>query len=220
MVDSQGKLLGRITIDDIVDVLEEEATEDIQKMAGLTDEEELRETSVIRIVQGRFPWLVTALFGELIAAIVLSNNSATLEQVLSLAFFIPVIIAVGGNVGIQSSAIVVRGLATGEIDFGDLFRRLLKEFKIAMLNGLLLGAVMFMVVRFVWQEQTIIALLIASALLTVNLVAGLVGSTIPLILKQFKIDPALATGPFITTSNDIIGLFIYLKIATIVLGHS
>ena len=214
VVDEHGKLLGRITIDDIVDVMQEEAEEDIQRMAGLADEEELRETSVLKIVRVRIPWLFTGLLGGLISATVLSFYSDSLEKVLSLAFFVPVITAMGGNVGIQSSAIVVRGLAMGEIDFGDIFKRLLKELKIALMNGLILGALIFLVVRIGWHEQVGIAMLVGGALLAVIFVASVIGTTVPLILKRLNIDPALATGPFITTSNDIVGLFIYLALAT------
>ncbi|RME02168.1 MAG: magnesium transporter, partial [Calditrichaeota bacterium] len=211
-------LMGRITIDDIVDVMQEEAEEDIQRMAGLADEEELRETSVVKIARARIPWLFTGLMGGLISATVLSSYSHSLEKVLSLAFFVPVITAMGGNVGIQSSAIVVRGLATGEIDFKDIFKRLLKELRIALMNGLFLGSIIFAVVRIGWHERVGIALLVGGALLTVIFVASIIGTTVPLVLKKLNIDPALATGPFITTSNDIVGLFIYLALATQFLG--
>ncbi|MDQ7065531.1 MAG: magnesium transporter [candidate division KSB1 bacterium] len=214
VVDEQGRLLGRITIDDIVDVMQEEAEEDIQRMAGLADDEELRETSVIKIARVRLPWLFTGLMGGLISATVLSFYQASLEKVLSLAFFVPVITAMGGNVGIQSSAIVVRGLATGEIDFKDIFKRLVKELKISFMNGAILAMVIFLVVRIGWHEQVGIALLVGGALLTVIFVASVIGTTVPLILKKLNIDPALATGPFITTSNDIVGLFIYLALAS------
>ncbi len=215
VVDADNRLLGRITIDDIVDVMVEEATEDIQKMAGLSDDEDVRQTSVFRIVRGRLPWLITGLMGGIFAAFVMASYENSLRLEMTLLFFVPVVLGMGGNVGIQSSAIVVRGLATGEISGKDIFRRLLKEMKVSLMNGLILGLVIFTVVSFGFRESSLkVGFLISSALMTVMLMAGIVGSTVPLILKKMNIDPALATGPFITTSNDIIGLYIYLAMAT------
>lgn len=218
VVDEQDRLLGRITIDDIVDVMEEEATEDIHKMAGFTDEEEVRERAILRIVRARIPWLVWGLFGGLISASVMVNFESNLKEQIVLAYFVPVIMAMAGNIGIQSSALVVRGLATGEIAVHDYLSRCGKELGISVLNGLILATILFTVVAFGWNDENSnpyqLAFLISSALVMVIIIAGLLGSTIPLLLKRLNIDPALATGPFITTSNDIIGLFIYLSIAT------
>ncbi|MFQ5629336.1 MAG: magnesium transporter, partial [bacterium] len=218
VVDENNKLLGRITIDDIVDVMEEEATEDIHKMAGLVDEEEVREKAILRIVRARIPWLVWGLMGGLISAAVMINFESNLKEKIVLAYFVPVIMAMAGNIGIQSSALVVRGLATGEIAAQDYLSRCGKEMGISLLNGIILSSLLFAVVAIGWHNQDEhslqLALLISLALVMVILIAGILGSTIPLVLKKFNIDPALATGPFITTSNDIIGLFIYLSIAT------
>lgn len=218
VVDDQDRLLGRITIDDLLDVVEEETTEDIHKMAGLTDEEEVRETAVFRIVRARIPWLVWGLLGGLISAGVMYKFEASLQQEIVLAYFVPVIMAMAGNIGIQSSTIVVRGLATGEIVTHDLLWRFLREIRIAVLNGLILSTILFIVIYVGWhryyERPLILAMLISSALMTIILVAGILGSIIPLALKKLNVDPALATGPFITTSNDIIGLLVYLSIAS------
>ncbi len=228
VVDEQYHLLGRITIDDIIDVMEEEAAEDLHRMAGITDEEELREPSSFRIVRGRILWLVFGLFGGLWGAEVIKLFQHQIAKLAILAIFIPVILSMGGNVGMQCSAIVVRGLATGEIDFKDIYKRLFKELKISLINGLALGTLLF-IYAFIRADDAKASLMIASvqpwelslvvgiALLSVIFVASVVGTTIPLILKKIKIDPALATGPFITTSNDIIALFIYFAIATVIL---
>ncbi|MDZ7344536.1 MAG: magnesium transporter [candidate division KSB1 bacterium] len=218
VVDARGRLVGRITHDDIVDVMQEEAEEDLSRLAGVSEEEEPRETSIFRISRIRLPWLIIGLFGEIIAATVLSNYVSALEQVIALVFFIPVITAMGGNAGIQASAIVVRGLATGEIAINDTLRRLGKEFRVAMLNGLLCGAVIFLVISIGWNNPRI-GLLIATSLMIVIMSASIVGGTVPLALKRFNVDPAIAIGPFITISNDILGLLIYMWIAVLFMNY-
>jgi magnesium transporter len=218
VVDAQGRLVGRITYDDIVDVIKEEAEEDLSRVAGVTEDEEPRETSIFHISRIRLPWLIVGLFGEILAATVLTNFSTALDKVISLVFFIPVITAMGGNAGIQASAIVVRGLATGEIDLNDTLRRLGKEFRVAVLNGLLCGAVIFLVVSLGWKNPRI-GLLIGASLMIVIMSASIVGGTVPLALKRFNVDPAIAIGPFITISNDILGLLIYMWIAMMFLQY-
>jgi len=218
VVDAQGRLAGRITYDDIVDVMQEEAQEDLARVAGVDEAEEPREVSIFRICRLRLPWLVVGLFGEILAAFVLTNFSGALDKVISLVFFIPIITAMGGNAGIQASAIVVRGLATGEIDFSDTLRRLGKEFRIAMLNGVLCGLIIFLVIAIGWKNPNI-GLLIAISLMIVIMSASVVGGTVPLALKRFNVDPAIAIGPFITISNDILGLLIYMWIAMLFLDY-
>ncbi|KAA3658958.1 MAG: magnesium transporter [Calditrichaeota bacterium] len=229
VVDDDYHLLGRITIDDIMDVIEEEASEDLQRMAGIADEEELREPSSFRIVRGRIPWLIFGLVGGLWGAEVIKLFEGQLAKVHILAIFIPIILSMGGNIGMQSSAIVVRGLATGEIDVKDVYKRIFRELKVSLINGIVLGILLF-VYAFIRMDvqgggshsSTILPLelgaVVGVSLLTVILVAGFVGTTVPLLLKKVKIDPALATGPFITTSNDIIALFIYFAMATLFLN--
>jgi len=218
VVDVDGKLVGRITFDDVADVMEEEASEDIQRMAGITDEEEIREKSPFRILRVRLPWLLVGFVGQLGSALVLKKFEASLSQIIAATFFIPIIMAMGGNAGIQSSTIMVRGMATGEISMIHLSRRLFREFAVSLLTGFILAVLIFITVT-LWLENLILGLIIALALLVIIVNASLIGVSIPIILKRFEIDPAIATGPFITTSNDILGLFIYLILITIFLPY-
>jgi len=213
VVDDLGRLVGRITFDDVVDVIEEEASEDMQRMAGIADEEEFRETSVLRISQVRLPWLLVGFVGQLVCAFILHYFEASLNQIIATAFFIPIIMAMGGNAGIQSSTIMVRGMATGEIGLFDIRKRLFREIFVSMFNGIICGVLLFLVVTF-WLKQPKFGLLLSSVLVFVILNASFIGAFIPVILKKINIDPAIATGPFITTSNDVIGLIIYLGLIT------
>jgi magnesium transporter len=215
VVDARGRLVGRITVDDIIDVIEEEATEDITMMAG-TGEEEFWERSPLRVSRARLPWLLTGLFGGIASAVVMNHFKSSLETILTLAFFVPVITAMGGNVGIQSSAIVVRELAVGGISLVRTGRKLLREFKVSLINGFVLGTVLLVIVS-IWQGDYRLGVLLGVCMMTIILWATLMGAIVPLLLRKMDIDPALATGPFITTSNDILGILIYLGIATLFL---
>lgn len=215
VVDEQGKLVGRITHDDVVDILAEEAEEDLSIIAG-TGDEEPGDRSSFKVFRERMPWLLTALFGGLVAATVMHYFEATLVQVIALAFFVPVITAMGGNTAIQSASIVVRGLATGEILMRDLAHRVFKEMRVALLNGIVLGAILGGIVTF-WLSELQLGLLIGSILLINIIIATLLGASVPIIMKRIGIDPALAMGPFVTTANDIIGLLIYLGLAMLIL---
>ncbi len=215
VVTRTGHLVGRITIDDIIDVIEEEASEDVSKMAGSVDED-VTETSSVRISRSRLPWLITALVGELIAAFVLSRFEQSLSALLALAFFVPIIMAMAGNVAIQCSSIVIRGLATGEIRLLDLRRQVLKELRVASINGFCLGTLLAAIISF-WLGDYHIGLVVGTALICVIFFAALNGTLFPLILKKFNVDPALAAGPFVTMTNDTLGVFIYLGIATVFL---
>jgi len=208
VVDDHHRLMGRITVDDVVDVMAEEAEEDLSIIAG-TGEENPGETSALRTSRERLPWLLTGLLGGLVSAVVLQHFQESLLQVIALAFFVPVITAMGGNTGIQSSSIVVRGLATGEIGLGDLLPRIWKELRVALLNGLALGLVLATIVA-LWLQQPHLGILIGLILLLNILIATVLGATVPIILKRLDFDPALSMGPFVTTANDIIGLLIYL----------
>ncbi len=215
VVDKTGRLIGRITIDDVVDVMQEEASEDIQKMAGLTEEEEIRETSALRISMLRLPWLLVAFVGEMMSALVLSRFEASLKEVFIAAFFIPLMMAMGGNAGMQAATIVVRGLALGELNPDDTLQRLFKELRVSLINGVVCGILLFGVVSMFGEPR--FGILLGSVMLIVILNASFVGATIPLALARFGVDPAIATGPFITTFNDVIGLFIYLGLVTLAL---
>ena len=209
VVDKAGRLVGRITVDDVLDVLEEEASEDITLMAGITDEE-IRSRSVWRISGIRLPWLCVAFFGEMVSAMVLHHFQATLQQITASAFFIPLIMAMGGNTGIQSATVVIRGLATGEINLHDTGRRLLKELGATFLNGFVISLLLFGMAIF-WLHQPVFGLVVSLALMAVLFNAAFMGTMIPFVLKRLKIDPAIATGPFITTSNDVLGLLVYFS---------
>jgi magnesium transporter len=215
VVDARGKLAGRITVDDIIDVIAEEATEDITIMAG-TGEEEFWERSPVKVSRARLPWLLTGLFGGIASAVVMNHFKSSLESVLALAFFVPVITAMGGNVGIQSSAIVVRELAIGGATVVRTSGKLLRELKVSVINGLVLGSVLLTIVS-LWQKDYRLGVLLGVCMMTIILWATLMGAIVPLLLRRMNIDPALATGPFITTSNDILGILIYLGIATLFL---
>ena len=215
VVDKEGRLAGRITIDDVVDVMQEEAVEDISHMAGISSETSVHEQSVLRISRVRLPWLIIGLFGGIVAALLLSFfENALKSEILVLLFFVPVVMAMGGNAGIQSSTIIVRGLATGDIDLSDTWRRLLREVRVAILNGILCAIAICFIIMLAWKDPQM-GILVGASLLCVMFTASIVGASVPLVLKRFDIDPAIATGPFITISNDILGLFIYMGIASV-----
>jgi magnesium transporter len=216
VVDAFGRLVGRITIDDIVDVIEEEATEDIHRMAG-TSEEEVEGESVLRVSGLRLPWLVVGLAGGLLSAYVVSRYEVSIRELLVLSFFVPVIAAMAGNVAIQSSAIVIRALATDELAVGHIWPRMFKEVGVGLINGAVCGLILFAVTSF-WQASSRLGIVVGVSLIAVILVAAAMGALVPMLLKRLNVDPALATGPFVTTSNDVIGLVIYLQIATFFLG--
>jgi len=216
VIDTLGRLVGRITIDDIVDFIREEAERDYQMASGLTDEVEARD-KVLYITRVRLPWLLIGLAGGILGALVLGKFEGSLKLYPEMAFFIPLIAAMGGNVGIQSSAIIVQGLANNTLKGESTIKRLLKEFMVALLNGSILAAIIFTYNFFV-SDSFALTLTVSTSLLAVILFAALFGTFIPLILDSFKIDPALATGPFITTMNDIIGLFIYMIMGRLLYG--
>jgi len=212
VVTTQHKLIGRITNDDIIDVIEEEANEDISLMAGVLDQE-IAEESALKISRARLPWLLLGLFGGLISALVINHFHGSLEKMLALSFFIPVIMAMGGSTGTQAATVVIRGLATGDISIVHTGKRLLTELWVALINGILCGIVLGIVVAF-WLSDPQLGLGVGVSLITVIIFSGSFGAFVPFLLRKFNIDPALAAGPFITTSNDILGLLIYLGIIT------
>jgi magnesium transporter len=215
VVDESHRLVGRITHDDIIDVIEEEADEDIALMAGVIHQE-IAEESSIKISRARLPWLIAALVGGILAALVIKKFEASLEEWIALALFFPVVMAMGGNTGTQASAVAVRGLATGDISLVNIGKRLWVEMKVALVNGVICGILLGLIVT-VWFKDYVLGLIIAVALMFIILMAGFIGASVPLALKKINVDPALATGPFVTTSNDIISLLIYLGLATMYL---
>lgn len=213
VVDDSGRLIGRITVDDVLNVVEEEVSEDFTKMAGITDEEIL-EKSIFKISSVRLPWLLVALVGEMISAFILHHFQVSLDRIVASAFFIPLIMAMGGNTGIQSSTIVIRGLATGEIGLRDTGQRLFREILAAIFNGLIIALILLVVVAF-WLRDPKFGIVLGVTLISVLFNAALIGTLVPLFLKRIGVDPAIATGPFITTSNDVLGLIVYFSMVGI-----
>jgi magnesium transporter len=216
VVDAMGRLVGRITIDDIIDVIREEADKDYQLAAGISQDVEA-DDSILELTKARLPWLVLALLGGFITVRVLGLFEGAMLQHGKLFFFTPLIAAMAGNVGVQSSAIIVQGLANDTLS-GSLFNRLIKEISLSLLNGAILAVILFLGSYFLLGEPLIIGFVVCSALISVIIIASLIGTFVPLLLDKFGIDPALATGPFITTSNDICGILIYFSIAKLILG--
>ena len=215
VVDEHRRLVGRITHDDILDVIEEEADEDISLMAGVIDQE-ITEESTLKISKARLPWLIAGLFGGILAAVVINQFSESIEKLIALSFFFPVVMAMGGNTGTQAATVVVRGLATGDIGLVGIGRRLCMELRVAFINGVICGVLLGVIVGY-WLSNYLIGSVVSLALILIILISGFVGSAVPLALKRLNIDPALATGPFVTTSNDILSLFIYLGLMTLCL---
>ncbi|MEA3360143.1 MAG: magnesium transporter [Thermodesulfobacteriota bacterium] len=212
VVDSRHRLIGRITNDDIIDVMEEEANEDISLMAGVIDYK-ISESSPLKISKARFPWLFLGLLGGLLSASIVSHFHTSIEKILALSFFIPVVMAMGGNTGTQAATVVIRGLATGDINVIRTGKRLLTELWVALINGIMCGVLLALVVTF-WLSDAKLGIAVGASLIIVILFSGSFGAFIPFLLQKLNIDPALAAGPFITTANDIMGLFIYLSIIT------
>lgn len=215
VVDEIGRLVGRITIDDIVDVIKEEAEKDYQLAAGLIEDVEADDT-ILELTRARLPWLFLGLIGGIGAARIMGFFDGALAENAILFMFTPLIAAMAGNVGVQSSAIIVQGLANDNLK-GSMGNRLIKELSLAMVNGIILAIILFPLTWF-WQNDIMTAYAISISLFVVIIVAGLVGTFIPLFLDKKGIDPAIATGPFITTCNDIFGIFIYFWIAKLILG--
>ncbi|MEE9408854.1 MAG: magnesium transporter [Polaribacter sp.] len=215
VVNNNNVLLGRITIDDIVDVLKEEADKDYQMAAGLTQDVD-SDDSILQLTKARLPWLFLGLLGGVGAFLIMEGFHGVFAKYAALFFFTPLIAAMAGNVGVQSSAIIVQGLANDDVK-GSINSRLFKETLLAALNGVILAIFLFL---FVWayQGKIDLALAISVSLVVVVIIAGLIGTFVPLFLNKRGIDPAIATGPFITTSNDIFGILIYFLISKLILG--
>ena len=216
VVNAIGELLGRITLDDIVDFIREEAERDYQLASGLSDEVE-SDDSVYQVTRARIPWLLIGLFGGIIVALIIGKNEEDIKLVPALAFFMPLIAAMAGNVGVQSSAIVVQALASDRKQ-NKMIEKLTKELAVGLFNGLILSLVMYCAGLLLGYDQ-LITLTVSTSLLTVIVFASLFGTFIPLMLDKLKIDAALATGPFITTANDVIGLIIYFQIGRLIIGY-
>lgn len=216
VVDSIGRLMGRITIDDVVDVIREEAGKDYQMASGIVEDVE-PSANVFLLTRARIPWLLIGMIGGTLAALILGRYENELGLYPEMAFFIPLIGAMGGNVGVQSSAIIVQGLAANTLGLESTARKLFKELTVALINGSILASIM-LAYNLLVQDSLALTATVSLALVCVILFASLLGTFIPLILNRLKIDPALATGPFITTMNDIVGLTIYLMMGRMLYG--
>lgn len=211
VVDSIGRLKGRITIDDVVDVIKDEAEEDYQLMSGITGDIDSND-SVFKLTRARIPWLLIGLAGGILGSLVIGGFDGQLIQHPEMAFFIPLIAAMGGNVAIQSSSIIVQGLANNTLGFDSVGRKLIKEILVALVNGSVV-ALLALIYNIVMGQSLALCLTVSVSLISVVLFAAIVGTSLPLAFNRIKIDPAVATGPFITTTNDIMGMVIYFFVS-------
>ena len=218
VVNDENKLVGIVTVDDVIDVIREEATEDIFRMAGTDITEMVYADNTWIIAKIRLPWLLTNLLGGIATGYLMWLFKATLHQVLALITFIPVITGMGGNVGTQSSSITVRGLATGRITLENVRRSIWREAKIGITMGIICGLVVGLI-ALAWHHQPLIGLVVAIAMSASMTIAATMGVLVPTVFQRLKIDPAIASGPFVTTSNDIIGILVYMGTATISLHY-
>ncbi len=218
VVDDQGKLLGLITVDDVIDVMRDEATEDILRMAGTSEDEMLLGFKSLKIARLRLPWLLTTLCGGVVTGTLMWYFKATLEQAIMLISFIPVITGMGGNVGSQTSTILVRGFATGRVDFSMLKKIFLKELRVGLIMGTVCGFVISIVAA-VWHQNAYFGLVVGVAMITAITLAACLGVLVTAFFKKVGIDPAIASSPIVQTVNDITGILIYFSTATLFLPY-
>lgn len=218
VTEKDGTLVGIITVDDVVDVIREEATEDMLKMAGALEDDVLSRSSSVSAARTRFPWLFTNLFGSLLSGAILWYFRYTIQEVVAVVSFIPVIAAMGGNVGLQSSTLIIRGLATGLIELTDVWKVFLREIRVALLLGVACG-VLLTLIGWVWHGQGYLGMVVGASLVVAFLVSTSMATFMPIVLKRNGIDPAVAAGPFVTTANDITGITIYLTLATLLIEY-
>ena len=218
VIDGDGRLLGIVTVDDVVDVIREEATEDFLQMAGAGKDREILLKSSWENAKVRLPWLFASWIGGVMAAYIIGKYVNMLESMIALAAFIPIIIGMGGNIGTQSSTIIVRGMATGRIEIGNEFKVLLKELRVGLILGVLYGIMLGIFANFKFLgSDPMLGAVVGLSICSSMLLATAVGTFTPLILRKLDIDPAVATGPFVTTSIDILGVLLYFMIAGLLL---
>ncbi len=223
VVDKEGRLVGIITVDDIIDVIEEENTEDIERMAGIVDvtdtsDSDYLDISVWQHAKNRLPWLLILMVAYIFTGMIVTSFEGKLSKVISLVAYMPMLMGTGGNTGSQASTLIIRGLATGEVDLEDTLKILWKEIRIGALVGLILSAFNFLRVVFLDGQSVMIALTICSAMIFIVMFAKVLGSMIPLIVKKINLDPALIANPFISSISDAVALTIYFAMATLFLG--
>lgn len=215
VVDARGNLVGRITIDDVIDFITEEAERDYQLASGISIDVDSTDT-IFSLTKARLPWLFIGMVGGLIGSQVLQGNQNALQTVPALMFFVPLIAATAGNIGVQASAIIVQGLANDTLG-KDTFKTLIKEVSVSAASGVILALIILSFNLFINHHEMMVSIAISVSLLAVIMVAAIIGTIVPIILNKNNIDPAIATGPFITTSNDILGVLIYFGIAKVLL---
>ena len=218
VVDADHRLVGIITVDDVVDVIRDEDTKDMLKMAGATEEDAQMRTPSLLAASLRFPWLFTNLAGSLVSGLILWWFRFTIQEVVAVVTFIPVIAAMGGNLGLQSSTLIIRGLATGRVEPSDIWKVVFRELRIGLLLGVVCGTLLFLA-GWAWQHNGYLGMVVGGAILTTFLISSSIATVTPLLLRKFHIDPAVAAGPFITTAMDITGVSIYLGFATAMLEY-
>ncbi|HMI07161.1 MAG TPA: magnesium transporter [Flavobacterium sp.] len=215
VIDELGRLVGRITIDDIVDVIKDEADKDYQLAAGITQDVEAND-SVLELTKARLPWLLIGMCIEIVASFVLKGNEAAFQKYSTLIIFVPLLSATAGNIGVQASAIVVQGLANGTLkEFSR--RYFTKELTVSMISGTMIS-MLLLIYHSIMYQQYLVGIAISTSIIVVILFAATLGTLVPLFLHKNKIDPAIATGPFITTTNDLFGIMLYFTIAKLILG--
>ena len=215
VVDEMGRLVGRVTVDDIIDVIKEEADKDYQMAAGITQDVEAGD-SVYELTKARLPWLLIGMAIEIVASFVLKGNEAAFQKYTTLIIFVPLLSATAGNIGVQASAIVVQGLANGSLkEFSKQYFS--KELTVAMISGTIISLFILLFHSIMYQQYQV-GLAISISIIVVILFAAMLGTIVPLFLHRNKIDPAIATGPFITTTNDVFGILLYFGIARLILG--
>ena len=216
VVDSIGRLVGRITVDDIMDEVREQSEREYQLASGISQDVEV-DDNVFTQTRARLPWLVIGIFGGLLNSIMLGGFEAGLAAVPAIALFIPLIAGTAGNVGVQSSAIIVQGLANGSLDLRNVGTQILKEVGVSLINASIIALLTFAFNILIGTEADI-TVAVSISLFAVVIFASIFGTLVPITLEKFKIDPAIATGPFITTTNDIVGLLIYMLCCTLMLA--
>ncbi len=218
VVDSNYKLVGIVTVDDIIDVIREEATEEFLQMAGAGKDREILLKSTKDNALIRAPWLFASLIGGVMAMFIIGAFENELTQVLALASFIPVVMGMGGNIATQSSTIIVRGIATGRVDMNAFFKVVFKEMRVGMILGLIYGVFLGLVALIGYSDIKLLGIVVGISIFCSMVIAATVGTFIPLLLKRFDIDAAVATGPFVTTSIDILGVLVYFLVAKLFLN--
>lgn len=219
VVDQEHRLTGIITVDDIMEVIEQEATEDFQRMAAMAPTEEAYlDASVIQLAKHRIPWLLILMLSATFTGRIISNFNDTLQSVVVLATFIPMLMDTGGNSGNQSSTLIIRGLATGDISLTDGWKVIWKELRISLIVGVLLSMINFIRLLVIERVDVLVAFTVSITVIVTVMVAKMLGGSLPLIAKRFKVDPAIMAGPLITTIVDAVSLTVYFSIAKLLLG--